>query len=66
MPNRRTVVVGFAAMPLVLGAGRGFAQGALAGDAVSTAEGDVTIHPVGHASLVLGFGEHVLYVDPAK
>jgi L-ascorbate metabolism protein UlaG (beta-lactamase superfamily) len=66
MPNRRTVVVGLAAMPLVLGAGRSFAQGALTGDAVGTAEGDVTIHPVGHASLVLGFGEHVLYVDPAK
>ena len=66
MPNRRTIVLGIAAMPIALGATRAFAQEALTGDAIATSEGDVTIHPVGHASLALGFGAHVLYIDPAK
>ena len=66
MPNRRTIVLGIAAMPIALGATRAFAQDALAGEAIATSEGDVTIHPVGHASLALGFGAHVLYIDPAK
>ena len=66
MPNRRSVVLGIAAMPIVLNAGRAFAQSGLTGDTVATAEGDVIIHPVGHASLALGFGAHVIYVDPAK
>ena len=66
MPNRRSVVLGIAAMPIVLNAGRAFAQSGLTGDTVATAEGDVIIHPVGHASLAIGFGAHVIYVDPAK
>ena len=36
----------------------------LKGDAVTTSGGPVTIHPVNHASLVLGFGDAVIYVDP--
>lgn len=37
---------------------------ALDGGKVSTSEGDVTIHSVDHASLLLGFGAEVIYVDP--
>jgi L-ascorbate metabolism protein UlaG (beta-lactamase superfamily) len=66
MPSRRTIVLGIAALPVALTASRALAQSALTGDAVATSEGDVIIHPVGHASLVLGFGAHVIYVDPAK
>lgn len=40
------------------------AAAAMAGDAVPTSAGDVMIHPVGHASLVLGFKDQVIYVDP--
>jgi L-ascorbate metabolism protein UlaG (beta-lactamase superfamily) len=65
MPNRRSVVIGLAAMPLVLGAGRALAQ-AVSGDTIATAAGDLVIHPVGHATLVLAQGAHVIYVDPAK
>jgi L-ascorbate metabolism protein UlaG (beta-lactamase superfamily) len=36
----------------------------LKGDALATSGGSVTIHPVNHASLVLGFGDAVIYVDP--
>lgn len=66
MTNRRSVVLGIAAMPLALSTARAFAQSAMAGDTIATSEGDVIIHPVGHASLVLQFGDHVIYVDPAK
>lgn len=66
MPNRRTVVAGLTALPLALRAAPAFAQSSLTGDTLITAEGDVIIHPVGHASLALGFGAHVIYVDPAK
>jgi L-ascorbate metabolism protein UlaG (beta-lactamase superfamily) len=37
---------------------------ALKGDTVETSAGPVTLHPVNHASLVIGFGNEVLYVDP--
>ena len=66
MPNRRSVVLGIAAMPIALSASRAVAQSGLTGDTISTSEGDVIIHPVGHASLVIGYGAHVIYVDPAK
>jgi L-ascorbate metabolism protein UlaG (beta-lactamase superfamily) len=33
-------------------------------DRISTAEGEVIIQPVDHASLVLSHGAHVIYVDP--
>lgn len=66
MPNRRSVVLGIAAMPIALSAKTALAQSGLTGDTVATVEGDVIIHPVGHASLAIGFGAHVIYVDPAK
>ena len=69
MIKRRTFVTGMAALPLVTwaagSAGMAFAQEAsLDGDALATDAGDVIIHPVDHASLVLGFGTEVIYVDP--
>lgn len=70
MVKRRDIVAGMASLPLIaLVAGRlqsGSAQENLAldGDVVSTSAGDVVIHPVDHASLLLGFGDSVIYVDP--
>ncbi len=32
-------------------------------DAIPTSDGDLTIHPVDHASLVLEWGDKVIYVD---
>ena len=70
MVKRREVVAGMAALPLV-SLGTGYLASAPAqegtgmdGDTLSTAGGDVTIHPVDHATLLLGFGEEVIYVDP--
>src|SRR5690606_3260264 len=40
------------------------AADALDGDKIPTTGGDAVIHPVHHASLLLGFGDTVLYVDP--
>lgn len=69
MVQRRDVVAGMATLPLAsLGAGMlgtvWAQETALDGDTISTADGDVTIHPVDHASLLLGFGSEVIYVDP--
>lgn len=66
MPNRRSIIAGLAAMPLILSASKTIAQWGLTGDTIATSEGDIVIHPVGHASLALSFGAHVFYVDPAK
>ena len=41
-----------------------FAQAALAGDHVATSSGDLVIHPVNHASLLIGWGGKIVYVDP--
>lgn len=66
MVKRRDVVAGMAVLPL-MGAAFGplrAQEAVLQGDAIPTADGDITIHPVDHASLVLGFGDAVIYVDP--
>ena len=69
MIKRRTFVTGMAVLPLVPwaagSAGMAWAQeAALDGDTLTTDDGDVIIHPVNHASLLLGFGSEVIYVDP--
>lgn len=66
MPTRRTVILGIAAMPVVLSAARAQAAGIPSPDTLSTSTGDVTIQPLNHATLVLSQGPHVVYVDPAK
>lgn len=63
MPTRRTVVLGIAAMPVLMSAAKALAVPA---DILATSAGDVTIQPLNHATLVLSQGTHVIYVDPAK
>lgn len=60
MVSRRLVVAGMAGLPL-LGMVKASAQEA---DVIATSQGDLTIHPVDHASLVLTFGDQAIYVDP--
>jgi L-ascorbate metabolism protein UlaG (beta-lactamase superfamily) len=60
MVSRRTVVAGMAGLPL-LGMVRVSAQET---DTISTSEGDLVIHPIDHASLVLEWGGQAIYVDP--
>ena len=36
----------------------------LTGDHLATSDGDVTIHPINHATLVLGWKGKLIYVDP--
>jgi L-ascorbate metabolism protein UlaG (beta-lactamase superfamily) len=67
MVHRRHVVAGLATLPfLASGLNAVFAQEAapLQSDVIPTSEGDLTVHPIEHASLVLHWGEHVIYVDP--
>jgi L-ascorbate metabolism protein UlaG (beta-lactamase superfamily) len=69
MLNRRKVVAGMAILPLTTWglatmSARAQAEKRLEGDTVPTSNGEVTIHPIEHASLVLGFGAAVIYLDP--
>ena len=70
MVERRHLVIGMASLPFAA-----FISGALApafsqtgatldGDTLATADGDLIIHPVSHASLLLGWKDQVIYVDP--
>ena len=40
------------------------AEAPLSGDRVPASQGEIIIHPVNHASLVLGWNKLVIYVDP--
>jgi L-ascorbate metabolism protein UlaG (beta-lactamase superfamily) len=72
MMKRRDVIAGLAMAPavplfgsLVLPAfGQEEGEQDMEGDTVATSEGNLIIHPVSHASLLLGWGGHVIYVDP--
>ncbi len=69
MIKRRSVVTGLAALPLAGFAANLLGQAALAQedampDTIATNDGDLTIHPVDHSSLVLEWKDKVIYVDP--
>lgn len=70
MVTRRTMVAGMAGLPLVglaanlFSTSFVFAQDASMAETIVTSEGDLVIHPVEHASLVLEWGGKVIYVDP--
>ncbi|WP_375450745.1 MBL fold metallo-hydrolase [uncultured Devosia sp.] len=71
MLKRRHLVIGMASLPLAsflaAGLSPAFSQTdtpTLDGDTLTTADGDVIIHPVDHASLLLGWQDQVIYVDP--
>lgn len=67
MVTRRSLVAGLAGLPIVLSISRtlpAIAQETGVSDTLSTSAGDLVIHPVDHASLVLEWGGKVIYVDP--
>lgn len=69
MVKRREIVTalaGLSTLPLIGGyLGSAWAQEmAMDGDRIPTADGDIIVHPVEHASLLLGFADQVIYVDP--
>ena len=59
--RRRSVLAGLAAAPILAS----LPVRVVAAETLATSAGDVTITPVKHASLVLGFGDQVIYVDPS-
>ena len=61
--QRRTVIAGLAALPVLATIRPAFAVTA---DTIATSGGDLGIHPVMHASLALTFGAEVFYLDPAE
>ncbi len=67
MVKRRAVVAGMGALPLASFAATHLAwaqETPMANDTIATSGGNVTIHPIEHASLVLEYGEEAIYVDP--
>ncbi|MEO5805045.1 MBL fold metallo-hydrolase [Devosia sp.] len=70
MTTRRHLLISLSALPLLgfgLPVSRAFAQAvetSLAGDTITTANGELVVHPVQHASLLLGWRDQVIYVDP--
>ena len=69
MVTRRTVVAGMAGLPFAgfaanFAANPAFAQETPMADTLATSAGDLVIHPVDHASLVLEWGGKALYCDP--
>lgn len=69
MPDRRTVIAGMAGLPFAgfaanLAAFPVIAQETPVTDTLSTSAGDLAIHPVEHASLVLEWDGQAIYVDP--
>lgn len=63
MVTRRVIVAGMASLP-VLSLVKVSAQEQTMPDAIATSEGDLVIHPIDHASLVLEWGGKAIYVDP--
>ncbi|WP_461382040.1 MBL fold metallo-hydrolase [Devosia indica] len=69
MVTRRIVVAGMAGLPFAglaanLAASAAHAQEMPMADTLSTSAGDLVIHPIDHASLVLEFDGKAIYVDP--
>lgn len=66
MVTRRTIIAGMASLPLTGLATPTliYAQDGSMPDALPTDNGDVTIHPVAHASLILEWDGRAYYVDP--
>ncbi|WDR01542.1 MBL fold metallo-hydrolase [Devosia algicola] len=70
MTKRRHVIAGLSALPFASFApfvSHTFAQSGeamLEGDIIETDDGNLTIHPVDHASLLLGWKDQVIYADP--
>lgn len=69
MVTRRNVVAGITSLPLAgfaanLAAHPAFAQETPMADTLATSTGDLLIHPIDHASLVLEWGGKAIYVDP--
>lgn len=69
MVTRRTLVAGMAGLPFLglaanLAARSAHAQEMPMADTLATSAGDLVIHPVDHASLVLEWGGKAIYIDP--
>ena len=64
MFKRRTVLMGLGALPLIAGTRPVFAQAA--SDSVMTADGEIGIHPLQHATFVMTYGDEVFYFDPSN
>jgi len=65
-PNRLSPGLVIALLVSFAMAGWAQAQGLLTGDRIATARGELVIHPMSHASLVLGWQNRAVFVDPVE
>jgi L-ascorbate metabolism protein UlaG (beta-lactamase superfamily) len=64
MTKSRILACAAAALALAAAAPTLAAQAALTGDKIATSNGDLTIHPVNHASFVMSWNGKTIYNDP--
>ena len=64
MVRRRSVVAGLAGLPMLSIAMGSFAQEGAPVETLATSAGDLVVHPVEHASMVLEWNRQAIYVDP--
>jgi len=68
MPSTRSISIRARAvrnaLGLVLLTSSTLHAAALTGDTVATSRGDLVIHPLNHATFVMGWNQQVIYVDP--
>ena len=64
MKSPKTIRSSIALAVAMLGGLAGAAAGQITGDAVASSRGDLVIHPIDHATFVMGWNGKAIYVDP--
>ena len=64
MKSRKTIRLSIALAAAMLGGLAGAAAAQITGDVIATSQGDLVIHPIDHATFVMGWNGKAIYVDP--
>ncbi len=64
MKSPKTIRSSIALVAAMLGGLAGAAAAQITGDVIATSQGDLVIHPIDHATFVMGWNGKAIYVDP--
>ena len=64
MKSPKTIRLSIALAAAMLGGLAGVAAAQITGDVIATSQGDLVIHPIDHATFVMGWNGKAIYVDP--
>ena len=64
MKSPKTIRLSIVLAAAMLGGFAGVAAAQITGDVVATSRGDLVIHPIDHATFVMGWNGKAIYVDP--